>query len=77
MSVNKPRPNDIILMTHDVIIAGILATLPEEQSLAVRNFALIKFNQRLEEEKTKSEPNKLIVEMLEQAKTLTVNLFPQ
>ncbi|HAS0824218.1 TPA: hypothetical protein ACP4ZY_003902 [Enterobacter cloacae] len=75
MSENTPKPNDTILMAHDVIIAGLLATLPDEQSMAVRNFALIRFNQRLEEEKSKAEPNKLIVEMLEQAKTCTVNLF--
>ncbi|MCE1395298.1 MULTISPECIES: hypothetical protein [Enterobacter] len=75
MSENTPKPNDTILMAHDVIIAGLLTTLPEEQSMAVRNFALIKLNQRLEEEKSKAEPNKFIIEMLEQAKTCTVNLF--
>ncbi|HBU6573878.1 TPA: hypothetical protein MC588_003356 [Citrobacter amalonaticus] len=61
---NKYPSNDALTIAHDVIMAGIISTLPAEQTAAIKDFALSRLNTRLDLERSKSEPNNFILQML-------------
>lgn len=71
---NKYPSNDALTITHDVLMAGIISTLPAEQKAAIKDFALHKLNTRLDLERSKSEPSNFIIQMLNDSINCVQNL---
>lgn len=61
---NKTPSTDAVTIAHDVLMAGIISTLPPEQAATIKKFAMSRLNARLDLELSKSEPNNFVLQML-------------
>ncbi|HBC9089346.1 TPA: hypothetical protein KE767_004357 [Citrobacter koseri] len=72
----KTKNDAETMMSHTVLLSGIVFSMPKDQQKQVSAFVNAIFEDKLKKELSRDEPRDSVVEMIKEAKEKTLRLIP-